>query len=81
VCSSDLALNDINLMVADIQNAYLQASTSQKHYIVCDTEFGIENAIKQVLIHCALYEGKTCDLVWISFLDLSHVLLLIHVYR
>jgi hypothetical protein len=53
------ALNEIDLMAADIRNAYLQAPTSQKHYIVCGPEFGIENAGKRALIHRALYGGKT----------------------
>jgi len=45
-------------MVADIRNSYLQASTSQKHYIICGEEFGLENAGKKALINSALYVGK-----------------------
>eukprot|EP00957_Ditylum_brightwellii_P079671 6058518-Ditylum_brightwellii.AAC.1 len=37
------ALNNLDVWAADIQNAYLQASLSQKHYIVCGAEFGLEN--------------------------------------
>ena len=37
------ALNDLDVFAADIQNAYLQAPTSVKHYIICGAEFGIEN--------------------------------------
>ena len=29
------APNDIDVLAADIQNAYLQAPSSQKHYVVC----------------------------------------------
>ena len=29
--------------MADIRNAYLQSPTSQKHYIICGPEFGMEN--------------------------------------
>ncbi len=38
------ALNGIDVMAADILNAYLQAPTSEKHYIVvCGLEFGLEH--------------------------------------
>jgi len=53
------ALNEVDLMAADIRNAYLQAPTSQKHFIVCGPEFGIENVGKRALVHRALYGGKT----------------------
>jgi hypothetical protein len=53
------ALNDINVMAADIQNAYLQAPSSQKHYIICGEEFGLENVGKVALIRRALYGGKS----------------------
>ena len=53
------ALNDINVFVADIQNAYLQAPSSQKHYVICSKEFGLENVSKQALIQRALYSGKS----------------------
>ena len=36
------ALNDLQVFVADIHNAYLQAPSSQKDYVVCGPEFGIE---------------------------------------
>ena len=53
------ALNDIDVNVADIRNAYLQAPTSEKHYIVCGLEFGLENVGKSALIRRALYGGKS----------------------
>jgi hypothetical protein len=37
------ALNGLPVCAADIQNAYLQAPSSQKHYITCGPEFGLEN--------------------------------------
>ena len=52
------ALNNLDVWAADIQNAYLQAPSSQKHYIVCGAEFGLENVGKQALIRRALYGGK-----------------------
>lgn len=52
------ALNGLDIFAADIRNAYLQAPSSQKHYIICGSEFGIENVGKVALIHRALYGGK-----------------------
>ena len=53
------ALNGIDVKVGDIQNAYLQAPSSEKHYIVCGVEFGLENVGKVALIRRALYGGKS----------------------
>ena len=52
------ALNEIDVTTCDIKNAYLQAPSSEKHYIVCGLEFGIENVGKTALIRRALYGGK-----------------------
>jgi hypothetical protein len=43
---------------ADIRNAYLQAPSSEKHFIVCGPEFGIKNEGRVALIWRALYGGK-----------------------
>ena len=45
--------------MADIRNAYLQSPTSQKHYIICGPEFGMENVGKVAIMHRAVYGGKT----------------------
>jgi hypothetical protein len=47
------------VFAADIRNAYLQAPSSQKDYIICGPEFGIESVGKVALIHRALYAGKS----------------------
>ena len=52
------ALNDLDVFAADIRNAYLQAPSSQKDYIICGPEFGVENIGRTALIHHALYGGK-----------------------
>ena len=52
------ALNGIDVVAADIKNAYLQAPSSEQHYIVCGAEFGLENIGKIALIRRALYGGK-----------------------
>jgi hypothetical protein len=52
------ALNELDVMAADIRNAYLQALSSQKDYIICGPKFGLENLGKVALINRALYGGK-----------------------
>ena len=34
------ALNDLDILVADIQNVYLNAPTNKKLYIICGKKFG-----------------------------------------
>ena len=53
------ALNKLNVCAADIQNAYIQAPSSRKDYIIYGPEFGLENVGKVALIHRAVYGGKT----------------------
>ena len=53
------ALNGLPVYGADIQNAYLQAPTTEKHYIICGPEFGLENEGKKAIIVRALYGGKS----------------------
>ena len=53
------AMNDLTIYAADIRNAYLQAPSSRKDYVICGPEFGLENVGKVALIHRALYGGKT----------------------
>ena len=53
------ALNNLPVCAADIQNAYLQAPASEKHYIVCSLEFGLENVGRLAIIVRALYGGKS----------------------
>ena len=55
------ALNGIDVMAADIKNAYLQAPSSEKHYVICGPEFGLEHVGKIALICRALYGGKTSE--------------------
>jgi len=52
------ALHNVEVMAANIRSAYLQAPSSEKHYIVCGPEFGLENVGKVALIRRALYGGK-----------------------
>ena len=52
------ALHKIDVKAADIQNAYLQAPSFEKHFIYCGEEFGLEHAGSIALIRRALYGGK-----------------------
>ena len=52
------ALMEVNVLAADIRNAYLQAPTSEKHFIICGEEFGLKHKGKRAMIVRALYGGK-----------------------
>ncbi len=52
------ALLGLPVIGADICNAYLQAPSSEKHFIICGPEFGIENEGRVALTWRALYGGK-----------------------
>ena len=53
------ALNALPICACDIQNAYLQAPSSEKHFIICGPEFGLDNIGKVAIIIRALYGGKS----------------------
>ena len=53
------ALNELGVCMADIRNTYLQSPTSQKHYIICGPEFGIDNIVKVTMMHRVVYGGRT----------------------
>ena len=53
------ALNGLNICGTGIQNAYLQAPFSKKHYIIYGIEFVYENVRKKAIIVIALYGGKS----------------------
>ena len=44
------ALHLTPVKAADIHSAYLQAPISEKHYILCGPEFGLENVGKRAKI-------------------------------
>ena len=52
------ALLGLLVVGGDIQNAYLQALSSEMHFIVCGPEFGVESVGRVAMICCALYGGK-----------------------
>ena len=59
------ALNDIDLMAADVGNAYLNAPTKEKVYIITGPEFGPEEGRVAVIVR-ALYGLKSSGAQWRS---------------
>ena len=53
------AVNGLDIYAADIKSAYLQAPTSEKHFILCGDEFPLEMQGRIALIKRALYGGKS----------------------
>ena len=53
------ALNELDIMAADIQNAYLTDPISEKYYTICGPEFGPELEGCKAHIVRALYGTKT----------------------
>jgi hypothetical protein len=64
IALTHVALLGLPVLGADICNAYLQAPSSEKHFIICGPEFGIENEGCIALIHCALYGGKVTGCIF-----------------
>ena len=55
------ALNYLPVFGAGIQNAYLKALLSEKHYIICGPKFGLDNYGKIAIIVLALYDENYSD--------------------
>ena len=58
------ALNDLDILACDIQNAYLNAGTKEKNWFVAGLEFGPQNVGKPVLIVKALYGLRSSGAQW-----------------
>ena len=60
------ALNDLDVLAADIQNAYLSAPITEKYYVMTGDEFPLELQNRPAKVVRALYglpvAGKTFDL-------------------
>jgi hypothetical protein len=65
------ALNDLDLLAADIGNAYLNANTREKVHTVCSLEFGHQNLGKIAVITKALYGLKSSGAAWRSMFAAS----------
>jgi len=58
------ALNDLNILSADVQGAYLNAPTKEKVYTIAGLEFGADKVGRPVLIVRALYGLKSSGARW-----------------
>jgi hypothetical protein len=58
------ALNDLNIMAADVGNAYLQAPVREKVYTTAGPEFGPTNIGKRVVVIRAMYGLKSSGAAW-----------------
>jgi len=58
------ALNNLDILSADVQNAYLNAPTKEKVYTTAGLEFGAVNKGRFVLIVRALYGLKSSGARW-----------------
>ena len=57
------ALNDLEVLAADVQNAYLNAPTKEKIYTIAGKEFG-SNAGRPAILIRALYGLKSSGARW-----------------
>jgi hypothetical protein len=53
------SLMGLDICACDIQNAYLQVPSSEKQFIICGPEFGLENVGKRAKVIRALYGSKS----------------------
>lgn len=58
------ALNDLDIMAADVQGAYLNALCKEKVFTICGPEFGVEYVGRVAIIVKALYGLKTSAFAW-----------------
>ena len=56
-------VNDLNILTADVGNAYLNAKTTEKYYVIAGAEFGPDEG-KRALIVRALYGLKSSGAAW-----------------
>jgi hypothetical protein len=71
------ALNDLNVKVGDILNAYITAPIAEKVWTVLGPEFGIDAGKSAIIVH-ALYGLKSTGAAFCahlaSFMDGLHIL-------
>jgi hypothetical protein len=62
------ALNDLEVLSADVGNAYLNALMKERVHTICGPEFGPTLNGRISVITCALYGLKSSDAAWETFL-------------
>ena len=60
------ALNDFDIVTADIGNAYLNATMKERVHTICGAEFGERFSGRTAVIHKALYGLKSSGAAWHS---------------
>jgi hypothetical protein len=60
------ALNKIDILAADVRNAYLQAPVHEKVHTMAGPEFGTNNIGKTVIVIRAMYGLKSSGAAWYS---------------
>jgi hypothetical protein len=60
------ALNDLDIMSADVAGAYLNADSPEKVHIICGPEFGTEYVGRIAVIKKALYGLRSSGFAWRS---------------
>jgi hypothetical protein len=58
------ALNDLDILSCDVQNAYLNAGTKERNWFTAGLEFGLNNVGKPILIVKALYGLRSSGAQW-----------------
>jgi hypothetical protein len=58
------SLNNLNVLAADVQNAYLNSPSKEKCYTIVGPEFGPDNEGRPVLISRALYRLRSSGARW-----------------
>ena len=56
-------LNGLELCAADVGNAYLEAETKEKLFVIAGPEFGAQNG-HTLIVHKALYGLRTSGACW-----------------
>ena len=51
-------LNGLNVFVYEMMKDYLQVTSPQKDYIICGTEFRLENVANKAFVRRKIYGGK-----------------------
>ena len=59
VALTHVALKGMHIYARDTHDAYLQASSSEKHYFVCGPKLGLDREEKHSVIVRALHGGKS----------------------
>ncbi len=57
------ALNDLNIKVGDVLNAYITAPITKKVWTILGPKFGIDTGESAIIVH-ALYGVKSAGLSW-----------------